>query len=273
VKNGCEFVLPPGNIGHSADHMLDNVDFTHAVSDSSPGHIVVVDDDAAVRHLIEDYFGQYNIQTSVATTRSTVARQLASGDTSAIILDMHLGQGIGLDLLRDIRSSSDAVAIILTGRSRDEADRVAALELGADDYLTKPFGIRELYARFRAVMRRRDMARSWRTRDDERGKYSFGGWRLERCSRRLIDPEGQRVAISNSEYALLLAFLEAPNRVLSREYLVKAIRRHEDIFDRSIDVRVSRLRRKLEQDPKAPRVIKTERGVGYVCTIPAEQCR
>jgi two-component system, OmpR family, response regulator len=234
----------------------------------SSGRILVVDDDPAVRHLISDYFGEHGIETVSAMDRSAVARQLAGGDTSAIILDLHLGQDNGLDLLREIRSSSDALVIILTGRSRDEVDCVVGLELGADDYLTKPFGIRELYARFRAVLRRRENGRSLRRSDVERGGYKFGGWRLDRRSRRLIDPRELPVTLSKSEYALLVAFLDAPERPLSREYLLQATRHHEDIFDRSIDVQVLRLRRKLEADPKAPRVIKTERGVGYVFAIP-----
>ena len=234
----------------------------------SSGRILVVDDDPAVRHLISDYFGEHGIETVSAMDRSAVARQLAGGDTSAIILDLHLSQDNGLDLLREIRKSSDVPIIILTGRSRDEVDCVVGLELGADDYLTKPFGIRELYARFRAVLRRRENGRSLRRSDVERGGYKFGGWRLDRRSRRLIDPRELPVTLSKSEYALLVAFLDAPERPLSREYLLHATRHHEDIFDRSIDVQVLRLRRKLEADPKAPRVIKTERGVGYVFAIP-----
>jgi two-component system OmpR family response regulator len=254
--------------------MLSNVEFTHiAPATFSSDHILVVDDDPAVRHLISDYFGEHGVQTVSATGRSAVVRQLAGGNTSAIILDLHLGQDNGLDLLREIRSSSDTVVIILTGRSRDEVDCVVGLELGADDYLTKPFSIRELYARFRAVQRRHEKARSLRTRDVERGGYTFGGWRLDRCSRRLIDPQERPVTLSKGDYALLLAFLDAPHRPLSREYLLQATRLHQDIFDRSIDVQVLRLRRKLEADPNAPHIIKTERGVGYVFAIPVEQSR
>src|SRR5712672_2305621 len=253
-------------------HMLTKVESSRiGVADCSSGHIRVVDDDPAVRQLISDYFGQHGIQTVSATGRSAVARQLAGGDTSAIILDLHLGHDDGFDLLREIRSSSDVPVIILTGRARDEVDCVVGLELGADDYLTKPFGIRELYARVRAVLRRHVNGGSLRTRDAEWGGYKFGGWRLDRRRRRLIDPQEQPVTLSKGEYALLLAFLDAPERPLSREYLLQATRLHEDISDRSIDVQVLRLRRKLEADPKQPRVIKTERGVGYAFAIPVEQ--
>jgi two-component system, OmpR family, response regulator len=251
------------------DQMLTHVESSRTTATAfSSGRILVADDDPAVRHLISDYFGEHGIETVSAMDHSAVARQLAGGDTSAIILDLHVGQDKGLDLLREIRSSSDALVIILTGRSRDEVDCVVGLELGADDYLTKPFGIRELYARFRAVLRRRENGRSLRRSDVERGGYKFGGWRLDRRSRSLTDPQERPVALSKGEYALLLAFLDAPERPLSREYLLQATRLHEDIFDRSIDVQVLRLRRKLEVDPKAPRVIRTERGVGYVFAIP-----
>jgi two-component system, OmpR family, response regulator len=259
----------PQQAMRTPDQVLTKVESSRIVAtDCRSGHILVVDDDPAVRHLISNYFGQHGIQTVSAASRSAVVRQLAGGDTSAIILDLHLGQDNGLDLLREIRSSSDVPVIILTGRSRDEVDCVVGLELGADDYLTKPFSIRELYARFRAVLRRREIGRSLHTRVVERGGYEFGGWRLDRRSRRLIDPEERPVTLSKCEYTLLLAFLDAPERPLSREHLLQTTRLHEDIFDRSIDVQVLRLRRKLEADPKAPRVIKTERGVGYVFVIP-----
>jgi two-component system OmpR family response regulator len=251
------------------DHMLTDAESSRMMATGfSSGRLLVVDDDPAVRHLISEYFGEHGTETVSATGRSAVARQLASGDTSAIILELRLGRDNGLDLLREIRSNSDVPVIILTGRSDSELDCVVGLELGADDYLTKPFGIRELYARFRAVLRRRENGRSWRRRGVGQGEYKFGGWRLDRRHRRLIDPQQRPVPLTKGEYALLLAFLDAPERPLSREYLLQATRLHEDNFDRSIDVQVLRLRRKLEADPKAPRVIKTERGVGYVFAIP-----
>jgi two-component system, OmpR family, response regulator len=253
------------------DHMLTHVESSRTMATGlSSGRILVVDDDPAVRHLISDYFGEHGIQTVSATCRSAVARQLAGEDPSAIILELRLGQGNGLDLLREIRSSSDVPVIILTGGSGDEVDCVVGLELGADDFLTKPFGIRELYARYRAVLRRCENGRSVRTHDVEQGGYRFDGWRLDRRSRRLTDPQERPVALSKREYALLLAFLDAPERPLSREYLLQATRLHEDIFDRSIDVQVLRLRRKLEINPGTPRVIQTERGVGYIFALPVE---
>jgi DNA-binding response OmpR family regulator len=158
----------------------------------------------------------------------------------------------------------------MTGHRSDEIDRVVGLELGADDYVVKPFSPRELLARIRAVLRRQEMGRVARARDPERGGYRFGGWRLERRGRKLFDANETPIPLSKGEYALLLAFLEAPQRPLSREHLLQATRIHEDIFDRSIDVQVLRLRRRLEADPSAPRVILTERGVGYVFAMPVE---
>jgi two-component system, OmpR family, response regulator len=154
----------------------------------------------------------------------------------------------------------------MTGHGREEVDRVVGLELGADDYLAKPFSLRELLARVRAILRRHEMGRAARARNPERGGYRFNGWSLERRTRRLVNPDGAAVLLTKSHYALLLAFLKAPQRPLTGEMLLQATRVREDIFDRSIDVQVLRLRRKLEIDPNAPRVIETERGVGYIFT-------
>jgi len=157
----------------------------------------------------------------------------------------------------------------MTSDRSDEIDRITSLELGADDYIVRP-SLRELLARARAILRRREMARAARTRDPEGGGYRFNGWQLERRTRRLVDANGMPVSLSKGEYVLLLAFLEAPQRPLSREHLLQATRVHEDIFDRSIDVQVLRLRRKLEVDPSAPRVIRTERGIGYIFALPVQ---
>jgi len=237
---------------------------------SSAGHIVIVDDDPALRQMVTRYLEDHNVPARSVSNRIEMNRYFEGAHPSLIILDLRLGQDDGLDLLREIRSHSDVPVIITTGHRPDEIDRIVGLELGADDYIVKPFSLRELLARVRAVLRRQEMGRTARARDPERGGYRFNGWQLERRGRRLLDPNKAPVALSKGEYALLLAFLEAPQRPLSREQLLQATRVHEDIFDRSIDVQVLRLRRKLEVDPSAPRVIQTERGVGYVFALPVE---
>jgi two-component system, OmpR family, response regulator len=170
-----------------------------------------------------------------------------------------------------VRSNSDVPVIIITGHRRDDIDCVVGLELGADDYLTKPFNLRELLARMRAVPRRFDTGHAAPARETERDRLRFSGWQLDCKTRRLIDPDGAAVPLTKGEYALLIAFLDAPERPLSREHLLQATRVHQDVFDRSIDVQVLRLRRKLERDPSAPRVIQTERGVGYMFAVPVER--
>lgn len=234
------------------------------------GPILVVDDDPATRRMLASYFEEHDMPASAAAGRKELTRQLQADEPSLIILDLRLGQDDGLDLLREIRSNSDVPVIITTGHRLDEIDRVVGLELGADDYVTKPFGLRELLARVRAVLRRHELGRLARAREPQRGGYKFGAWRLERQSRRLLTADGAQVTLTKGEYSLLVAFLDAAQRPLTREQLLQATRIHEDIFDRSIDVQVLRLRRKLETDASAPRVIQTERGVGYVFTLPVE---
>jgi len=233
--------------------------------------VLVVEDDPALQRMILNYFLENNIRTLVASGRQEMVCHLDSTLVSLVILDLRLGQEDGLDLLREVRSSSDVPVIIITGHRCDDIDRVVGLELGADDYLTKPFNLRELLARVRAVLRRFDIGRVAPARDPERGRFRFSGWQLERKTRRLTNPAGTPVALTKGEYALLVAFLEAPQRPLSREHLLQATRVHEDVFDRSIDVQILRLRRKLEREPSAPRVIQTERGVGYVFAAAVER--
>ena len=234
------------------------------------GHIVVADDDTSLRQMVMRYLEDHNLPTKAASNRAELCRQLIGTLPSLIILDLRFGQDDGLALLRDIRSRSDVPLIITTSHHPDEIDRVVGLELGADDYIAKPFSLRELHARIRAVLRRQNWGRTRRARDPERGGYRFDGWRLDRRGRRLVDRNEKPVRLSKSEYALLLAFLEAPQRPLTREHLLQATRIHEDVFDRSIDVQVLRLRRKLEINPGVPRVIQTVRGVGYVFALSVE---
>lgn len=237
---------------------------------SVPGQIIVVDDDPALRQMVTRYLEDHNVPATSVASRTELNRHFEASHPSLIILDLRLGQDDGLDLLRELRSHSDVPVIITTGHRTDEIDRIVGLELGADDYIVKPFSLRELLARVRAVLRRQEIGRAARTSDPERGGYRFNGWVLQRRDRKLADPDGAAVPLSKGEYALLIAFLEAPQRPLTREYLLQATRVHEDIFDRSIDVQVLRLRRKLEVDPSAPRVIQTERGVGYVFALAVE---
>jgi two-component system, OmpR family, response regulator len=231
---------------------------------------LVVEDDSTLRHLVTNYLEDHGIRAVSASGRDEVSRLLAGSEPDLVVLDLGLGQADGLDLLREIRAQSDVPIIITTGQRRDEIDRVVGLELGADDYVTKPFGLRELLARIRAVLRRRDTGHANAQRDIEKGRCRFGGWQLDRRNRRLTNSAGEPVALTKGEYALLIAFLDAPLRTLSREHLLQATRIHEDVFDRSIDVQVLRLRRKLETDPSTPSIIRTERGVGYIFSLPVE---
>ena len=232
------------------------------------GYVLIVDNDPTVRRNVSEYFSNHNIPTISAGDWNEL--KCTDGLPSLIVMDRQTSRNDGLDRLRSIRSKSD-VPVIMTGHVPDEMDRVIGLELGADDYVIKPFGLRELLARARAILRRRGMASGARTGGSERGGYRFGGWRLERRSRRLMAPNGAPIPLSKSEYALLVAFLEAPQRPLSREHLLQATRVHQDIFDRSVDVQVARLRGKLEIDPSQLRMIQTERGIGYVFSPPVER--
>ena len=230
------------------------------------GYILIINSDPMMRQKVSGYFSDHNFPTSCASNWSEM--KCTGTPPRLIILDQPLGLNDGLDGLRSIRSKSD-IPVIMTSDRSDEMDRIISLELGADDYIVRR-SPRELLARARAILRRREMARAARTRDPEGGGYRFNGWRLERRGRRLVDANGIPVSLSKGEYALLLAFLAEPQRPLSREHLLQTTRIHEDTFDRSIDMQVSRLRRKLEVDPSAPRVIRTERGIGYIFALPVK---
>lgn len=224
--------------------------------------ILVVDDDPAMQRMIVSYLSEHNMQATSVSGRQGVLRALAGREPDVVLLDINLGDHDGLDLLRELRTKSVVPVILITGHRRDEVDRVIGLELGADDYLTKPFGMRELLARIRSVLRRRTMDRLAPARQSEQN-FEFAGWVFSQRARRLKSPSGEIVPLTKGEFALLSAFVAAPRRPLSRERLLQATRVHEDVFDRSIDVQILRLRRKLEPDPRDPRLIRTERGVGY----------
>ena len=256
--------------GRNRTAALGQSDLSVSMAHNQPGRIFIVEDDPIMKQMVGDYLEQHNMRVVSASGRQEMVQHFAAGEPDLIILDLRLGQEEGFDLLREIRSRSDVPVIITTGDRRDEIDRVVGLELGADDYITKPFSLRELLARIRAVLRRQEAGRAAPQRDPERGRCKFGGWQLDRRTRRLTDPAGTPVALTKGEYALLIAFLDAPQRPLSREHLLQATRVHEDVFDRSIDVQILRLRRRLETDPSAPSIIRTERGVGYVFAFPVE---
>lgn len=228
-----------------------------------PGRVLVVDDDPVMRHMIISFLNDHHCLAVGSSGADDIAPQLDANQFSLVVLDVQLGQRDGFDILRQIRARSDIPVILITGQRQDDIDRVVGLELGADDYISKPFNLRELLARGRAILRRQEMGRQ-SSSVPQKGGYRFNGWELRRRTRTLTDSTGEAVSLTKNEYALLVAFLEAPRRPLSREHLLQATRTHEDIFDRSIDVQVLRLRRKMEADPAQPQLIRTERGIGYV---------
>lgn len=231
--------------------------------------VLVVDDDPALGSMVAEYLDAQGIKTVNVDSGRDTLRFCERNNPDLILLDLQLEKEDGLDVLRELRQRSDVPVIITTGHLKDEIDRVVGLELGADDYLTKPFGLRELLARIRAVMRRH--AADYAQRKNDGVSYHFGGWTLRPKTRQLFDQSGAQVPLTKGEHGLLVAFLDAPQRTLSREHLLQATRIHEDIFDRSIDVQILRLRRKLESNASAPSVIVTERGLGYVFTLSVER--
>jgi two-component system, OmpR family, response regulator len=271
------WLSPNGNKAAGLDQAVregvagfDGVALLANTAGNRPARICIVVDDRVTRDMVGDYLEQHNMRAVAASGQQEMIRHFAACEPDLVILDLRLDDADGLDLLREITSRSDVPVIIMTGDRCEEIDRVVGLELGADDYLTKPFSLRELLARIRAVLRRREAGRAAPQRDVKRGHCKFGGWQLDRRQRRLTDPGGAGVSLTKGEYTLLTAFLDAPQRPLSRAYLLQATRVHEDVFDRSIDVNILRLRRKLERDPSAPQIIKTERGVGYTFTLPVQ---
>jgi two-component system OmpR family response regulator len=241
---------------------------------SEPGarqtRILVADSDQNACRKIARYLEEQNIQVISVAGRHGMRCEFEAQELDLVVLDLGLALEDGLNILRDIRSCSNASIIIAAGRQCGEVDRVVGLELGADDWLTKPICLRELLARIRAILRRRRHSQAVASTNRGRRSSKFGGWLLDRRSRRLSDPAGAPVALTNSEFALLVAFLDTPQRPLTREYLLQATRVHLDAFDRSIDVRILRLRRKLEGTPQKPRLIRTERGIGYIFLAPVE---
>ena len=232
-------------------------------------HVLVVDDDEAVRRLVDDYLVQNDFRVSGASGGAELMGALGAQVIDLVLLDLRLRGEDGMQLLRQVRAHSQIPVIILTART-EEADRVMGLELGADDYLTKPFSPRELLARIRTVLRRTHAGQEVHGAPVCRA-YRIPGWELNLRTRRLTGEDGGEVALSNGEFNLLAALLATANRVVTRDQLIEMSRRYDnEVYDRAVDVQILRLRRKLERNPAEPRIIVTERGAGYRIAVPVE---
>jgi len=232
-------------------------------------HVLVVDDDPMIRELVCDYLGKNELRVTAVADGRSMQEVLADQVVDLVVLDLKLRGEDGMALARRLRDDSEIPIVMLTGRA-EEADRVMGLELGADDYLTKPFSTRELLARIRSILRRRH-AEVRQGKPEGIRAYRFDGWELNLNMRRLTSRDGRHVALSNGEFSLLVVLLGAPNRILSRDQLLDLSRLHNDeVFNRSVDVQIMRLRRKIEPDPAQPRYIRTERGAGYLFGVPVE---
>ncbi|MCW1754131.1 MULTISPECIES: response regulator [Rhizobium] len=229
-------------------------------------HLLVVDDDPRIRHMLTRYFQEEGYAVSSASDGIEMRVYLRQQNFDAILLDLVLPGGAdGLDLAREIRAQSDVPIMMLTGRD-DVVDRIVGLEVGADDYIAKPFHLREVHARLKSVLRRRQSSvRNAESVSDQ--VIGFADWKLNLNRRQLLDPEGAEVELTTGEFDMLTTFVRHAGRVLSRDALMDLTRgRNHEAFDRTIDAQIVRLRRKIETDPKRPQLIKAVRGVGYVFT-------
>ena len=241
-------------------------------ADDRPDHVLIVEDDPDLRDLVTRYLVRQGIRASAAADGREMRRVLAREPVDLLILDLMMPGENGLTLCRALRSPGQPVLpiIILSARS-DDADRILGLELGADDYLTKPFVARELLARVHAVLRRTRLMPPTRVPERPHARLRFGDWRLDTVARHLVDARGTVVSLSGAEYRLLRVLLEYPQRVLSRDQLLQLTQgRDADAFDRSIDLLVSRVRQRLGDGPREARYIKTVRNEGYVLCVAVE---
>ncbi len=232
-------------------------------------HLVIVDDDREIRTLLSQYLEKHELRTTAVPDGRELRRVMERSRVDLVVLDLMLPGEDGLSICRELRARSQVPIIMLTARGED-LDRIVGLELGADDYLPKPFNPRELLGRIKAVLRRAAHAPRDPSPETVRS-FTFGNWTLDTTTRTLTDSEGKEVALSGAEYRLLAVLLSSANRVLSRAQLTELLRgREADPFDRSIDVRVSRLRQILADDARAPQIIKTVYGEGYVVGVPVQ---
>jgi two-component system, OmpR family, response regulator len=229
-------------------------------------HVLIVDDDRGIRELLAGYLERNGMRVSLAANGRQMRAALEESAPDLIVLDLMMPGEDGLVLCRELRTGKcqNVPVLMLTARS-EEADRIVGLEMGADDYLSKPFAVRELLARVRAVLRRARMLPPGMQLTESAQTLGFGGWRLDTISRHLLDADDTMVALSGAEYRLLRVFLDHPQRVLTRDQLLNLTQgRQADQFDRSIDLLVSRLRQRLRDVAREPRYIKTLRSEGYV---------
>ncbi len=225
--------------------------------------ILIVDDDAEISELLQDYLERNGYRSIAVADGASMFAMLDREQIDIIILDVMLPGNDGLTLCRDLRTRSDVPVIMLTARGED-TDRIIGLEMGADDYVPKPFNPRELLARIKVILRRARGAIRVQSGGEQR-RIRFADWQLDLTTRNLVSPEGVVVALSGAEFRLLKAFLDRPNRVLNRDQLMELTQgQGADALDRSIDVLVSRVRQRLQEDAREPRIIKTVRGEGYV---------
>lgn len=233
-----------------------------------PGrHILVLDDDPQIRNLLTGYLGDAGFVVDTAANGAAFEAACRDRTWDLVIFDLLLPDSDGIDLIRDFQSVSDTPIIILTTRS-DDVDRILGLEIGADDYISKPFVPRELLARIKSIFRRIDTSRRQAgAREGLNLRVAFADWTFDLTTRRLCHHDGREARLTNSEFRLLAAFVERPRHVLNRDQLLELSRGDpEAVFDRTIDYLVLRLRRKLEEDSRHPELIKTEYGAGYVFT-------
>jgi len=230
---------------------------------ATPDHILIVDDDAEIRTLLTEYFEKNGLRATAVADGRALRHALKSARPDLIVLDLMLPGEDGLSICRDLRSHSNVPIVMLTARG-DETDRIVGLEMGADDYVPKPFHPRELLARVKSVLRR-TRAVPENLQPERVRAFAFAGWTLDVATRTLTSPEGVLVDLSGTEFRLLRAFLDHPNRTLTRDQLIELmLAREAGPFDRAIDVQVSRLRHRLHDNGKEPTLIKTVRGHGYV---------
>lgn len=223
--------------------------------------ILIVDDDVQIRELLREYLSDFSMSVIAVADGKEMLEMLENTTFDLVILDLMLPGVDGLTLCRNLRANSDIPILMLTARG-EAMDRVIGLEVGADDYIVKPFEPRELVARIQTIMRR---ARGQNEHNKEQKEVKFLGWRLSYILRQLVSPRDLVIPLSNAEFRLLTVLVEHPNRVLSRDYLLDEARgRNMDMFDRSIDILISRVRQKLNDDPRTPSIIKTIRGEGYL---------